>query len=104
MRELTTDELKQKLDNGDKVLVDFFATWCGPCKALIPVLESISNDFDGVELIKMDVDQNMDLAMELGIRSVPTVVLFEGKKEVFRTTGANNKTFYEKVITESFNL
>jgi thioredoxin 1 len=104
MRELTTDELKQKLDNGDKVLVDFFATWCGPCKALIPVLESISNDFDGVELIKMDVDQNMDLAMELGIRSVPTVVLFEGTKEVFRTTGANNKTFYEKVITESFNL
>ena len=104
MRELTTDELKQKLDNGDKVLVDFFATWCGPCKALIPVLESISNDFDGVELIKMDVDQNMDLAMELGIRSVPTVVLFEGRKEVFRTTGANNKTFYEKVITESFNL
>jgi thioredoxin 1 len=104
MRELTTDELKQKLDNGDKVLVDFFATWCGPCKALIPVLESISNDFAGVELIKMDVDQNMDLAMELGIRSVPTVVLFEGRKEVFRTTGANNKTFYEKVITESFNL
>ena len=52
----------------------------------------------------MDVDQNMDLAMELGIRSVPTVVLFEGRKEVFRTTGANNKTFYEKVITESFNL
>lgn len=104
MRELTTDELKQKLDNGDKVLVDFFATWCGPCKALIPVLESISNNFAGVELIKMDVDQNMDLAMELGIRSVPTVVLFEGRKEVFRTTGANNKTFYEKVITESFNL
>jgi thioredoxin 1 len=104
MRELTTDELKQKLDNGDKVLVDFFATWCGPCKALIPVLESISNDFTGVELIKMDVDQNMDLAMELGVRSVPTVVLFEGKKEVFRTTGANTKTFYEKVITESFNL
>jgi thioredoxin 1 len=104
MRELTTDELKQKLNNGDKVLVDFFATWCGPCKALIPVLESISNDFTGVELIKMDVDQNMDLAMELGVRSVPTVVLFEGKKEVFRTTGANTKTFYEKVITESFNL
>ena len=104
MRELTTDELTKKLDNGDKVLVDFFATWCGPCKALIPVLESISNDFAGVELIKMDVDQNMDLAMELGIRSVPTVVLFEGRKEVFRTTGANNKTFYEKVITESFNL
>jgi thioredoxin 1 len=104
MRELTTDELKQKLDNGDKVLVDFFATWCGPCKALIPVLESISNDFAGVELIKMDVDQNMDLAMELGIRSVPTVVLFEGRKEVLRTTGANTKTFYEKVITESFNL
>lgn len=104
MRELTTDELTKKLDNGDKVLVDFFATWCGPCKALIPVLESISNDFAGVELIKMDVDQNMDLAMELGIRSVPTVVLFEGRKEVLRTTGANTKTFYEKVITESFNL
>jgi thioredoxin 1 len=104
MRTLTTEELKEKLNNGDKVMVDFFATWCGPCKALIPVLESISNDFDGVEIVKMDVDQNMTLAQELGIRSVPTVILFEGKKEISRTTGANGKGYYEKIITESFNL
>jgi thioredoxin-like negative regulator of GroEL len=54
--------------------------------------------------VKIDVDQNQDLAMSMGVRSVPTVILFEGKKEVFRTTGANTKNFYDKVITESFNL
>jgi len=54
--------------------------------------------------VKLDVDQNTDLAMQMGVRSVPTVILFEGKKEVFRATGANTKNFYDKAITQSFNL
>jgi thioredoxin 1 len=104
MRQLTTEQLTEKLNNNEKVLVDFFATWCGPCKALVPTLESIQNNYEGVEFVKLDVDQNTDLAMQMGVRSVPTVILFEGKKEVFRATGANTKNFYDKVITESFNL
>lgn len=104
MRDINANELTQKLNDNKKVLVDFFATWCGPCKTLIPVLESIQNDYDGVEFVKVNVDENMDLALSMGVRSVPTVVLFNGKDEVFRTTGANSKGFFDKVITESFNL
>lgn len=104
MRQITTEEFLEKQNKGQKVLVDFFATWCGPCKSLMPVLESIQEDFNGVEFVKMDVDQNMDLAIKLGIRSVPTVALFEGSKEITRSTGANHKGFYTKVINESFNL
>jgi thioredoxin 1 len=104
MKEITTSEFRTKLDNGEKVLVDFFATWCGPCRALMPMLESIQDNYAGLEFVKMDVDKNMDLAMELGIRSVPTVVLFEGTKEINRSTGANSAAFYNKVITESFNI
>ncbi len=102
MKQITSEELTQKLNSNKKVLVDFFAEWCGPCKTLIPVLESIQNDYDGVEFVKVNVDLNMDLALEMGVRSVPTVILFNGKEELFRTTGANSKSFYDKVITESF--
>ncbi len=104
MKQITSEELTQKLNSNKKVLVDFFAEWCGPCKTLIPVLESIQNDYEGVEFVKVNVDLNMDLALEMGVRSVPTIVLFNGKEELFRTTGANSKGFYDKIITESFNL
>lgn len=104
MREIHTEELTQKLNDNKKLLVDFFATWCGPCKTLMPVLESIQNNYDGVEFVKVNVDENIDLAISMGVRSVPTVILFNGKEELYRTTGANAKGFYDKVITESFNL
>lgn len=104
MKQLTIEQLNEKLNNNEKVLVDFFAPWCGPCKVLVPTLESIQDNYVGVEFVKIDVDQNRDIAVEMGVRSVPTVVLFEGKKEVFRTTGANTKSFFHNVITESFNL
>ena len=104
MRAVTTEELTEKLNNGEKVMVDFFATWCAPCKALIPVLESLSTEIDGVEIVKMDVDENREKAQEFGVRSVPTVILFEGNKIVNRTTGASSKAFFQNLITESYNL
>ena len=104
LKDIEMANFNEIINQNNKVLIDFFATWCGPCKALVPTLESIQDNYNGVEFVKIDVDQNQDLAMSMGVRSVPTVILFEGKKEVFRTTGANTKNFYDKVITESFNL
>ena len=77
----------QNLINDDLVLVDFFATWCGPCRMLSTVLDNVSNSRDNLKIVKMDVDQNMSLAKTYGVMSVPTLVLFKNGKEVAKTTG-----------------
>ncbi len=65
-----------------KVLVDFFATWCGPCKMLAPVLEKIANEHEDLTVLKIDVDEVPDLASKYDIRSIPTLILFENGQPV----------------------
>jgi thioredoxin 1 len=74
------------------VLVDFFTTWCGPCKALAPVVDEIAKDLTGkLKVVKVDLDEANDLAATLGITSVPTLVLFQDGKEATRRTGSGPK-------------
>jgi len=68
----------------EKVLVDFYATWCGPCKMLSPVLEKITSD---IKVVKVDVDKYQDLAREYGVMSIPCLILFEDNKEIKRNIG-----------------
>ena len=65
-----------------KVLVDFFATWCGPCKMLSPVLEKVASEHEDLTVLKVDVDEVGDVAAQYGIRSIPTLILFEDGKAV----------------------
>lgn len=65
------------LINSKKTLVDFHATWCGPCRMLGPVLEELNNERLDVQIIKVDIDQNMSLAQKYGVMSVPTMMIFE---------------------------
>lgn len=78
----------------DKLLVvDFFATWCGPCKKLSPMLDEVSEEFgDRVNIVKVDVDESEDLAMTYGIRSVPTVLFFKNGQQVDKFVGALPKS------------
>lgn len=78
----------------DKLLVvDFFATWCGPCKKLSPTLDELSEEFgDRVNIVKVDVDESEDLAMTYGIRSVPTVLFFKNGQQVDKFVGALPKS------------
>ena len=76
------------LIKADKILVDFFATWCGPCKMLGPVLEKASSD---IKVVKVDVDEFEELAREYGVMSIPTLVLIEKGKEVKRSVGFLDK-------------
>lgn len=89
-----------ELVNNDLVLVDFFATWCGPCKMLGPVLEDLASDRSDVKIVKIDVDESENLARRFGIMSVPTMILFKDGKEVDKTSGYMPKELLTRWIEE----
>lgn len=74
---------EEVIHSSQPVLVDFYADWCGPCKAIAPVIDQLSKEYDGkVKFVKIDTDENQDLALQFGIMSIPTVMLFsKGKVE-----------------------
>lgn len=74
------------------VLVDFFATWCGPCKMLSPVLEQVSEESDKAVIAKLDIDESLDIAKEYNVMSVPTMIIFKEGKEVDRLVGLRQKS------------
>ncbi len=88
-----TKENFDEIINGDKpVLVDFWATWCGPCKMLAPTIEQLAEELkDEIVVAKLDVDQAQDIAMKYQVMSIPTLVLFKDGKEVKRTVGFRPK-------------
>ncbi|NLL44906.1 MAG: thioredoxin [Mollicutes bacterium] len=86
---------------GDLVLVDFFAKWCGPCKMLGQVLEEISNERNDLIIVKIDVDENPDLAKLNGVMSVPTLILFKNGNVVARQSGFMPKEILNKWIDEN---
>ncbi|HEX9980975.1 MAG TPA: thioredoxin [Flavobacterium sp.] len=81
------------LINSDKaVLVDFFATWCGPCQTLSPILKQVKDDLgESVSVIKIDVDKNQSLASQYNVRGVPTMMLFRNGKQLWRQSGVMPK-------------
>ncbi len=85
---------------GDKpALIDFYADWCGPCKMLAPVLEDISNEYAGrVDVYKVNVDEEEELAMYFGIRSIPTLIFIEQNGTMHRSQGAMGKPQLKEAI------
>lgn len=86
------------------VLVDFFATWCGPCQTLGPILKEVKDSLgDRVSIIKIDVDKNQALAGTYQVRGVPTMMLFQNGKQLWRQSGVLSKQQIIQVITEHSN-
>ena len=80
-------------------LIDFTARWCGPCKALAPILAQLETEYAGrVEVVAVDVDDHPDLAQEHGVRAMPTVVVVRSGREVGRVVGARSRAFFAGVI------
>lgn len=96
--EVTTDSLSSIINSSKPVLVDFWAPWCGPCRALAPVVEQVADELaEKISVAKCNVDENQDIAMEYGVMSIPTLIIFKDGEELARTVGSMPKA---KLIEE----
>lgn len=87
------------INSDTPVLVDFYAEWCGPCKTLAPILETVKKEMgDAVKIVKIDVDKNQLLASNYQVRGVPTLLLFKNGKQVWRQSGVLQKNDLISVI------
>ncbi len=97
---VTDDSFKKDVvESGVPVILDFWAEWCGPCKAIAPILKDLAKDYEGrAKIAKLDVDSNPNTAAQFGIRGIPTLLVFKNGKEVDRIVGAAPKGTYQKLI------
>jgi thioredoxin 1 len=97
---ITDTTFKQEvLESELPVLVDFWAPWCGPCRMVAPIVEEIATQYDGqVKVVKVNTDENPNTASQLGIRSIPTLIVFKGGQQVDTVVGAVPKTTLSQTL------
>jgi thioredoxin 1 len=100
--EITDGNFQELVLNSDKLTVlDFWAPWCGPCKAIGPIIEELSKEYDGKANIgKVDVDNNQEVTLKYNVRNIPTIVFVKGGTEVYRQVGASGKAVLQAKINE----
>ena len=101
--EITDDNFDSEVaESGDLTMVDFWATWCGPCRIIAPVVEELADEYadKGLRVGKLDVDANPKTAMKFGVRSIPTILFFRDGEVVDRLVGAMPKPQFEQKIDQ----
>ena len=93
-----TTENFENMKNGElPLVVDFWATWCGPCRAIAPYIEELAKEYDGKIVVgKCDVEENDDIVMEYGVRNIPTILFFKNGEVVDRLVGGQSKSAIQK--------
>ncbi len=102
---ITDDNFKTEVLQSDKpVLIDFWAVWCGPCKMIAPIVEELAVEYDGkLKVGKLDVDNNQQSAINYGVRSIPTLLIFKGGKVVDTIIGAVPKVHIKQKVDAALN-
>src|SRR5262245_33754565 len=96
------DFKREVLEAAQPVLVDFWATWCAPCRAIAPYVEELATQYKGkLKVAKMNIDENQDTPQQYGIRSIPTLLVFKGGKVVEQIVGAVPKAKLEAAVTKA---
>jgi len=98
MENVSSDVVKQLQSEGNKLLVSYSAAWCGPCRMLTPRLSELSKQYPEFKFVKVDVDQNKDCVTELGITSVPTIMIYDGQNLIDRSNGAKPDGYYKEFL------
>lgn len=99
--EVTESEFNEIVNNGHElVVVDFFADWCMPCLMMAPIIEDLAEQMDNVKFVKINVDDNEEIAGKYEVRSIPTLIFFKGGKEVDKVVGGMDQDALEEKIQE----
>jgi thioredoxin len=102
--EINSIELQNRINNGEKIILKLEASWCQPCQAMKPIFEKVASENNtDVQMYTMDVDQNRDVAMKLGIRSVPTIKVFNGGNVTNTKVGVLQETEIKGLVQELIN-
>ena len=99
VKEINAEEYAEIINSPTPVVIDFHATWCGPCKVLSPILEELNDEIDGVEFVKLDVDQHPEIAGANGVMGVPTVVMLKGGEVRERFVGVQPKEIIKDKVS-----
>lgn len=101
LKELKKEEFDGIRTQEGLVVVDFWAPWCGPCRTLLPILEKVSEEVSHIPMYKANVDEERDLALELGVRNLPTLIFFKNGEIVNRVSGIQSKEKMIQMIQEN---
>ena len=107
MENYTTEQVLSMIEAGDNVVIDFWAPWCGPCKAFAPTFElaSKNEEFENkIKFVKINVDESAELPMKYGVRNIPTIILFGGGAQKAKKVGAMSKSDFEAFLTENASV
>ena len=100
MKVVNTQEAEAQVSSGDLTVVDCFATWCAPCKAIKHVLDKLSADLPNITFLAVDIDNNPDFAAKMNVRSVPTLLFFKGGSVVETVRGVKNEVALRDILAK----